>query len=138
MPPPLQEQHQVSHGSESLDWPDTDGTDQGVDYDPWTFIEKLFPSTHHDPSGRKVLRELQKSIGYVEPDAEIFLRIKSKHRGNIDVRVDFEMKSMLVELLERAAEITQTQSGERYRARIKKNTPEMHVAKQSHHGGPNN
>ena len=84
------------------------------------------------------MRALQKNIGWFEPDADVFFRIKSKSRGTIDIRLDFELKSMHMELLERAGEISETQSRQGYRARIKKkNTPTAVVAKQGRSGGSN-
>lgn len=118
MSPPL-EAAPAPYGFESSDWPGPDHEE----FDVREGIMKLFPITHNDPTGQKALRAIQKQIGYFEPEAELHLVIKSKRRGNIDIRIDYELKSMVAELVNRAGTVTPTKSGERYRARIKKNTP---------------
>lgn len=113
----------LPHGPESRDWPGTRETDQDEGFDLRKAILKLFPLTHNDPTGRKALRDVQEHVGYFEDDAEVILRIRSKSRGNIDIRLDYEMKSMVIELLNQHSDVTHTQSGSNYRARIKKNDP---------------
>lgn len=123
MPPPMHEAAHAPHGPESSDWLGTPKSDQEVVYDAREMIRTIFPLTHRDPTGRQALSAVQKRIGWFEPDAEVLILIRSKSRGRIDIRLDFEMKSMHMELLNRAGEITPTQSGHGYRARTKKNTP---------------
>lgn len=124
MSPPGREALTASHGLESSDWPDAREADQEESFDLREGILALFPITHNDPTGQMALRKIQKQLGYFEPDAEVFLQIKSKSRGNINIRIDFELKSMIAELIDRAGEVTPTQSRSGYRARIKKKTPE--------------
>lgn len=123
MSPPGEDALTASDGPESSDWPDAREADQDDTFDLREGILTLFPITHSDPTGHKALRKIQKQLGYFEPDAEVHMQIKSKSRGNINIRLDFELKSMIAELIHRAGEVTPTQSGHGYRARAKKKTP---------------
>lgn len=117
MAPPGTASRTASHGPESPDWLDAHEKET---FDLRAGINQLFPQLASDPTMRKALR---RELGWFEPDAELHLRIKSKARGNIDVRLDYEFRNLVIELIEKAANVSLTQSGRSYRARLKKKNP---------------
>lgn len=114
--PPLHEQQNVSHGPGSSDRFDTP---EDQEFDVLAGLRQLFPTSWADPTGQKALRNIQKQLGYIEPDAELELRIKSKSRGIIGIRLDYEIKGFIAELLGRFGQISETRSRNGYRARVR-------------------
>lgn len=138
MSPPLQEAASTADNPGSSDRVGAPEQNESV----WDVIAELYPRMQSDPTGQKALRKLQNETGWFEPDARIEMRIKSPSRGDIIILLDKPIAGYVSEIISSTAQmpLPKTRSGRGFNARMKantpkKNTPEMHVAKQSHHGG---